>query len=231
MNTKKFKIQLVNGCLYLDKPNVCPYCGVTIDSVHKETKEITYSSSDIKRVYIVVFQCTNDTCNKYHFAVYLSKTIYGGGGSQTATLAYVYPNSPPQGLMKSINEISPSCAKIYNQAIDSEQKGLDELVGIGIRKALDFLLYDMGERYYKEESAFNNNPKTTLMDRVKKFIDNPKVVSLATASAWLGNDFTHPIRRHPDKEVAELKAIMESLVYHVDMLYSLDKAAEVIGAS
>jgi len=103
--------------------------------------------------------------------------------------------------------------------MEAKVRGLDELVGIGIRKAIDYLLYDFGTMYHKMESKFNNDPKITLSQRINKFIESQMLKDLATACVWLGNDFTHPIRRHESKEISDLENFAESLFYHVNMVY------------
>lgn len=42
-----------------------------------------------------------------------------------------------------INEISPGFVKIYNQAHEAEIRLLDDIVGGGYRKALEFLIKDI----------------------------------------------------------------------------------------
>lgn len=79
-------------------------------------------------------RCPNETCNKYFI---LSQD---GNGRFTK----VEPNSNPNSKVFSeiINSISPQFVLIYNQAYYAEQTNLDQICGVGYRKALEFLIKD-----------------------------------------------------------------------------------------
>jgi hypothetical protein len=50
-----------------------------------------------------------------------------------------------------ITEISPNFVDIYNQAIAAETHQLNQLVGIGLRKALEFLVKDFARTENSEK--------------------------------------------------------------------------------
>lgn len=49
-----------------------------------------------------------------------------------------------------LKKVSPQFVKVYNQALKAEEFSLDEIAGLGYRKALEFLIKDF---------AIYNNPE------------------------------------------------------------------------
>lgn len=51
---------------------------------------------------------------------------------------------------------------------------------------------------------------------INKYIDNPKIKTLATASTWLGNDETHYVRKHEDYNIEHLKVFISSVAAFIE---------------
>jgi hypothetical protein len=97
--------------------------------------------------------------------------------------------------------------KILNQAVEAEAHGLDEVSGVALRKAFEFLIKDY---------CINRNPdkekiikKTFLGACIKEFVDDPKIKKCAEKAVWLGNDETHYERRWEDKDINDLKTLIQ----------------------
>lgn len=111
-----------------------------------------------------------------------------------------------------ISKVSPRFENIYTQTIQAKVEGKDELVGIGYRKSIEFLLKDY---------LISNNPdeedkisKMHLADCINK-LDNQKIKDLAKATIWLGNDETHYVRKHEEKGIPELEKFLNTLVSYL----------------
>jgi len=64
----------------------------------------------------------------------------------------VSPNKAQQiSFSETIIKVSPAFVEIYNQALAAESQNLTQLVGIGIRKALEFLVKDFAVRGKPEQ--------------------------------------------------------------------------------
>ena len=63
---------------------------------------------------------------------------------------------------------------------------------------------------------------------IKKFIDNPKIQTLAVASAWIGNDETHYIRKHEDYSLQQLKAFIVAIIAYIDYEAEVEAAATLL---
>ena len=60
----------------------------------------------------------------------------------------------------------------------------------------------------------------------RKALEN--IQALAKASTWLGNDQTHPQTFHPDYTVADMKAFIKALCYHILMEEEVSRAQTLI---
>lgn len=191
---------------------VCPYCHIDI-----EMQPIDYLrlSSDEIRIFLKCKSCREAFIGHYgrksmNGVYYLLKLI-GGNPKMTE-------------FSDKINEISPSFVKIYNQSELAESQNLEEISGIGYRKSLefiikDFLLHRMPEKSEKIKKSFLGNC-------IKENIDNKRIKDIAEKATWLGNDEAHYSRVWGDKDVSDLKKMIEIIVNYVDMELSTDSYLE-----
>lgn len=184
-------------------PDQCPVCHAHI--APKVIAGIFAGTSPSRRLDIA-FSCTHHACESMFIGSYYCKegaSFFSG----YYKLFRVAPNSPKEiTLPDCINKISPSFVELYNQALNAETYKLDQLTGIGLRKALEFLMKDY---------AIAINPKNadsvkrkTLAECINQFIDDPNVKKCASRATWLGNDETHYIRKWVDKDINDLKELI-----------------------
>lgn len=88
-----------------------------------------------------------------------------------------------------LKEVSPQFGKVYNQALKAEEYSLDEITGLGYRKALEFLIKDFA--IYNNQEKSEEIKSTWMMKCLKDYIDNDKIKTLAEKSEWIGNDEAH----------------------------------------
>lgn len=121
------------------------------------------------------------------------------------------------GLSKDIDfqAISPRFVTIYEQAIRAAQMGYDELVGMGYRKALEFLIKDylIGKKSIDKVAV----QKAMLMQCIENYVDDPRIKKAARHAAWLGNDETHYERRNPTGDLNDLKRLMGLTLHWISM--------------
>jgi len=91
---------------------------------------------------------------------------------------------------------------------------LDQITGVGYRKALEFLIKDY---------AIKNNPseeksikKTPLMQVINKHIGDTNIKNVAKRAVWLGNDETHYIRVWEDKDLSFLKQLIDLTIHWIE---------------
>jgi hypothetical protein len=112
----------------------------------------------------------------------------------------------PITFSKEITQVSPVFVEVYNQAMAAEAAGLDQMVGIGLRKALEFLIKDFA---ISEQPDQAEPIKAMFLGNViKQYIDDKRVQALAERAVWLGNDETHYVRKWETKDINDLKNLL-----------------------
>jgi hypothetical protein len=87
----------------------------------------------------ITFQCTWHNCLETFFGYYDN----GAPHAEEYRLSGVEPKRPRRNVFPdSVVEVSPNFVLIYTQAIAAESQSLDQIAGIGLRKALEFLVKD-----------------------------------------------------------------------------------------
>ena len=204
-------------------PKICPCCNYGIQAQNLFVSDVEY----IKDIYsfIVVHQCPN--CSKYFITEYIQDPIFIHDVDLTEFVArpYTIPFKISISNESSLTDISDRFLEVYKQSLMAEHYGLHHLVGMGLRKALEYLLQDY-------LSIINPNDiekiKNSTLSQNIKLIPNENLRSLATASNWLGNDHVHTSIKWPDKDVSDLKTFIEALTHLLLMELSILSAKEMI---
>jgi hypothetical protein len=159
--------------------------------------------------------CSCVGCNKRTqlFLMNAPKKDVGSGGFHDARL-FQFPKPSVQGPFEDeIVETSPSFVEIHSQAQESEGLGLNTLVGIGFRKALEFLIKDylISKRPNEKEAISRAN----LSQCINKYVPDPNIKMCAERATWLGNDETHYVRTWPDNDLKDLKRLIKLTQYWI----------------
>lgn len=197
----------------VESPQFCPHCSVGIKPHH------LYSYTTEKNEMFSCFLCP--ICEKVFMAMY-------DMGFDTYNSPYeIYPAAVhAESFAAIIQELSPNFCKIYNESLEAEQRGLKSICGMGYRKALEFLIKDYAILCNRE--AEETIKRETLGNCIQNRIDNPKIQKLAKASAWIGNDETHYVRKHEDYDITHLKAFIQATVSFIEFELTAFQAAELV---
>jgi hypothetical protein len=134
-------------------------------------------------------------------------------GMTLCRLLVVPPQTVHLDFPAKIKEISPAFINLYTQAAQAEFMRLDDLCGMGYRKALEFLIKD----YLCNKAPENEQTikAKSLGECIKDYVADPNVRDCAKMTSWLGNDETHYVRRWLDQDIADLKALLQLTVYWI----------------
>lgn len=204
----------------VDIPTACPHCG---ERMHPETIDayILNIFPDVPTRVVTLHRCTVVNCKKFYVLDHVRKDTT----SKFITLKYLYRPPINVSLAENVEKVSPMFVKIYNEAVQAEQEGLEHIAGVGYRKAAEFLIKDyvIAKNPDQEEQV-----KDMFLGKVisKYLSDFTKVQSLAKAVAWIGNDETHYVRRHNDKDLQHLKKFILSSAQFIAADYDADEALE-----
>jgi len=154
--------------------------------------------------------CPNSDCNK-HF-------VLNSNGFGDFTI--IQPNYVPTQKLFSdtIKRVSDDFTIIYNQAYYAEQVSLNQICGVGYRKALEFLIKDyLLSGISEEEVEKKECIKNKLLGKcISEDVTNEQIKIVAKRAAWLGNDETHYVRKWTEKDVSHLKQLIELTVRWIE---------------
>lgn len=175
----------------------CPFCHSKVNP--------NYLCLDERSIYA---SCPNSMCKK-HFVL---------SQDRDGRFVIVEPNACPKNKVFSeiVNSISPQFVSIYNQAYHAEQMRLDQICGVGYRKALEFLIKDYLISKETDEQVVENIKKKFLGNCIQENVQNDNVKNVAKRAVWLGNDETHYVRQWEDKDVQYLKKLIDLTVRWIE---------------
>lgn len=194
----------------------CPFCGVINIPEYLFLKNV--ERSDFFNVFT---QCTNPTCRNMFI------TQFSSVGVRKPVFTKILPTALPEKRTFSniISELSPNFCEIYNQAYIAEQTNLMQICGTGYRKSLEFLIKDYLISTLPEDQheAIKNK---FLNNCIRDNISNINIKTVASRAVWLGNDETHYTRKWEDKDINDLKSIIELTLHWIESEIRTQKLLE-----
>ncbi len=194
-------------------PDSCPACkrGIKPIFCYAFTMDVIddpfSGASGISRV---VFRCPFRDCGKLFVTRYFT-SIHRNDYylDETYELHYVefvhFPDS--------IKKISEKFSKIYNQSNVAENNGLNEICGAGYKKALEFLIKDY---LIKKTPDLADDIKKEFLGESIKRIDDRKIKQTSERAVWLANDESHYVRKWEEKDIKDLKILIQLVVNWID---------------
>lgn len=202
------------------EPNECPICHFAIQPSEGEWTLIP-STEGPDQILEIIFQCSRRECRHFFIARYRRSDVAThvsplGHASYEFVLYEVAPSTPPQHrIPEEVANISPLFPEIYSQSLAAESFGLNQVAGMGYRKALEFLIKDFCIAVNPQSA--NQISSMFLSACIDKFVTSPEIKICAKRATWLGNDETHYVRRWVDKDIENLK---ELILLTVNWLHS-----------
>lgn len=208
-------VVLVQNQASVDAPEVCPLCQHAVEA-RLVAGIVVHESGRAMRTE-AVFQCPRGVCHRLFVAQYEANSTQPSALVSTYwTAKGVFPTTPVQrSFGGEVTRASPQFQEIYNQAHEAEQRGLDLICGAGYRKALEFLVKDYAKLKHSGESA--DIERKPLGMCVRDYVDHPTVKAISARAAWLGNDETHYVRRWEDKDLNDLKKVIDLTVHWISL--------------
>lgn len=152
--------------------------------------------------------CPNECCN-HHFV--LAK-------DNENRFVKVEANAIPKSKVFSeiITSVSNQFTSIYNQAYHAEQMGLDQICGVGYRKAIEFLIKDYLLLKVSDDKQKENIKNKFLGNCIQDDVQDKNIKEVAKRAVWLGNDETHYVRVWADKDVSNLKHLIDLTIRWIE---------------
>lgn len=205
----------------IDAPRVCPHCNHAIDV---NVLDSYYYRPELQSFRAgILFFCPN--CENF---------FYGNFGCRDSRepepFLYcwgLFPSPKVQDVFpEEVEKLSPNFVEIYHQSQEAENQGLNQISGMGYRKALEFLVKDYAIRLHPDETE---SIKSKLLSAcISDYINDARIKSLASASAWIGNDEAHYVRKHEDYDVSDLKTFIHAAVSFINSDLACEAAAALL---
>lgn len=200
------------------EPHVCPHC-------HRSITPQVFQGFRRAQILEVVFRCPDKNCRKIFVGYYNHEVV-------NKNWTFVFKNTSSgaaktRDFSENIHKVSPSFVVIYNQATSADAYGLDEIVGVGLRKALEFLIKDY--ICMRNLDKADEVRKKFLSACINDNIENQNIKDMAKRAAWLGNDETHYVRRWEEKDIRDLKRLMDITLHWIEMEMLTEKYKSDMG--
>ncbi len=199
----------MNAVMIYETPHKCFKCNMAIRAVHEDK----YQYNNDKELQ-ALFSCPG--CLDYIIGVYT-----------TTPPGYRLKDVLPKRTILSIDidkeimEISQRFSEIYIQAMSADTLKFNELAGMGLRKALEFLIKDYCIFKYKEKE--DEIKSSRLIDCMNSYIDDNDIKEVAKRAAWLGNDESHYDKKWNDKDIEDLKELLDITIHFIVKKIKADK--------
>lgn len=205
----------------IEEPAICPQCK------HAIKPEVTgfnsFADEEDKCFLSVSYLCRN--CFRSFIALHALELDEKNEVFE-ARLLYSEPNrAKEREFERQIIDFSPNFVRIYNQALAAETHGLDEICGMGYRKALEFLIKDylISREPEKADSIRNMELGNCIANKIAE--NNIKTV--ASRCSWLGNDHSHYVVKFSEKDLTDLKMLLDATVYWIMMTLVTEEALRI----
>lgn len=182
-------------------PDVCPICNF---GINPEFVNGLYCST--QQEVDALFLCPKVACKKMFIASYKHDPLKG-----MYFLKTLLPRTPKAvEVVQEVKGISPQFAEIFSQATQAEEYDLSEIAGVGYRKSLEYLIKDYCTAQHPEKEE--DIKKRPIAQVIEGFVSNENVKQCAKRAIWLGNDETHYVRKWVDKDIKDLKLLIQITV-------------------
>jgi hypothetical protein len=202
-------------------PDECPICRIKgFPKPIAATREGCFFKADLELAYV----CPNSDCCEM-FIAYFYMPDHGIKTSNSHIYRFkgARPLQPvPRKFSKFIQDTSNDFCSIAQEAGIAEQYGLTQICGVGYRKALEFLIKDY---LIKKRPADAEAIKATLLGKcIENYITDVNTKEVAKRAAWLGNDEVHYERRWIDKDLSDLKRMINLVLHWMEAAHLTEEA-------
>lgn len=203
------QVSIGNRHIQIDEyVSTCSECGSKIEPIDTGLVNwIQDSKLMITTEFEWVLRCPAQDCKRLIIARYSMKSEREGYTNGYYSISNVLPVSLKKVEQhEEIIRISTLFCEIYTQANHADISGLQQISGVGYRKALEHLIKDycIKENPDKQESI----KKIPLMNCITSYVKDVNILECARRATWLGNDETHYVRKWVSKDIQDLKVLI-----------------------
>ena len=195
-------------------PSQCPHChnGIEPRPIHQNLEQsINYS----------IWKCTFRDCGKQFIAVH---QVVGQGQAKFVGFLDGQPIGPH--WPDTIKNLKSKFIETYNQALKAEYSSLDEIAGMGFRKAIEYLVKDyLIQRDSSLEGKIEDKLLASVISENFNYPQETDLKDLLQRATWLGNDMTHYLKYHENFDINDLKELIKLVM---DEIHSIEQKRHYI---
>jgi hypothetical protein len=188
-------------------PDVCPVCKHACQATPLGEPIVFPESQSEGDVNLqMLFRCPRQRCGTLFIAQYTPQIDHRR--NYHFQLSALFPYIPDNAkIAEGVAKISRNFVNILNQSLAAESHHLDQLVGIGLRKALEFLIKDYC--IHKHPDKMDEIEVRPLAQCITDYISDSNIKDCAARATWLGNDETHYTRIWTENDIDDLKILIQ----------------------
>jgi hypothetical protein len=203
----------------LEPPTDCPQCHIGIVAIPVGNTGYIWGPAN-GRLAMYMFACPREVCRSGFIAIWANDIP-----TQQWFLRGLYPSTiQPSVRSRFIEGVSGSFYTIFDQAREAEHDQLTEIAGMGYRKALEFLIKDYLISKTTDDARREQIKRKMLGPCIADDVADDRIKNVARRAAWLGNDETHYVRRWEDRDIEDLKRLIELTVRWIEMELETEEA-------
>ena len=204
------EMQLMNTNFEVQVPDKCPICHYGIDMSMHNYLNYHDMHGDSKSFNIISIHSCPHCHNGFVIIHYM--TAQKNGCVEKSQSVYPTTASNLQ-IDEDIRQISSDFYEIYNQCLIAKNDGLNQLYGMGFRKALEKLVTDF---------AINQNENDTdkilgmsLHNRIETYFKDSDAKTALMACKRLGNNETHYENCNDEQDLQLFEDLIEDTLYYI----------------
>ncbi len=206
-----------------DAPDTCPMCHHAVHMAENGTAIMRFEGSRNPRIQ-VCYRCPKKDCGTL-FVYEYGNQLRAGGKSETYVAA-IYPSRPRETIFPEIIKIiSPNFIQIHRQAKHAAMLGLAELHGMGLRKALEFLIKDYCVLITPDAPTKETIKAQLLGSVIENHVSDSRIKACAKRAVWLGNDEAHYVKKW-DANITDLDRLIHLTVNWIDSEHATNEYLE-----
>jgi hypothetical protein len=205
---------------YGEVPEMCPLC-----RHHVDPRRLTAHSTGSDDVRVdFTFQCPRAECRR----VFVGEYRLGPDGEYDL-LAVAPRAAVGETLPDAVTAIAPAFVELYGEAREAEARGLHQLAGVGMRRALELLSRDFAAREHPDrEEEVRALPAG---ECIRRFVADPLVRDYAAGLPGLDGD-EDPFGGAGEPDPERLRVLVRLLVNWLESVTLVrEHPAEMAGAA
>lgn len=230
MKVQENKVKYTVDCEFItpcdvsfNETNICPVCKRKIKPQLKYGE--VYKDNSQNKYLILTYFCNG--CFNHFIAQYSDSFEPQWGILEFRKNDYIEPNMfEEKAFSETINRNFENFKKIYNQALEAEHHNLDEIAGMGYRKALEFLIKDF--LILNKSERKKDIEEWALGKCINELVDNEHLKKVASRATWLGNDQVHYKKVYTENDINDLKVLIEISIRWIETIFLTEEYEEKI---